>query len=193
MMSEDTDDQIAAPDSPIDELDALVHSASIGDRRAIGALAIACSPSLLAQARDALGEERASEDEDLLQELFVCLTQASLRFVPGWDHAHEWLRAQLRSLAVASPTDRLVALATDGDPDAVEQVMSAYSDMLLEEARATLGESLSHDAEDVVRDLGEEMVEGFLTFKRGKRGGVGFLRRRVRGMARDRRTAGKGR
>jgi DNA-directed RNA polymerase specialized sigma24 family protein len=197
MSETDADNQIAPTHSQIngelDEFDALVYSASIGDGRAISALAIACSPTLLAQAREALGEERAEEAEDLLQDLFVCLTQAALQFTPGRDHALEWLRARIQSLAVASPTDRLVALATDGDPDAVEQVISALSDMLVEEARAALGNAVSQDPEEIVHDLGEEMVEGFLTFERGKRGGIGFLRRRVRAMAKDRRAEEEGR
>ena len=168
-------------------LDALVYKASLGDRRTIGALAVGLGPTLLKEARDALGARRVDEHEDLLQDLFVCLTQGKLSFVRGSDHGLEWLRAQLKSLAHASPSDRLVARAVDGDPDAVERIMTEYGDMLIEEARATLGGRGWFEAEQVVKDFEEELLEGAVSCKRGRRAPVGFLRQRIRAMARSRR------
>ncbi len=180
--------QIAAIDVHFDDLlDALVLKASLGDRRAIGALAVGLGPTLLEEAREALGARRADEDEDLLQDLFVCLSHGKLPFARGRDHGLEWLRAQLRSLAHASPTDRLVARAVDADPDAVEQIMTEYGDMLFEEARATLGARGGFDAEQVVKDFEEELLEGAVSCERGRRAAIGFLRQRIRAMARSRR------
>jgi DNA-directed RNA polymerase specialized sigma24 family protein len=186
------DDSIASIDSQLQAgLDTLVHRASLGDRRAIGAIAVAYGPALLACARLALGAERATEDADVLQDLFVCMTRAKLPFVPGRDRALAWLEEQLVALAVASPTDLLVARAADGDPDAVARVLQEHGEMLLEEARAALAGSLELDAEDVVQDLGEHLLEGALTFETGDKGGIGFLRRTVRRLARDRQEEGQ--
>ncbi len=170
-----------------DLLDALVLQASLGDRRAIGALAIGLGPTLLKAAREALGPRRADEDEDLLQDLFVCLSHGKLPFVRGRDHGLPWLRRQLESLAHASPTDRLVARAIDADPDAVAQIMTELGDMLFEEARATLGARGWLEAEQVVADFEEELLEGAVSCERGRRAAVGFLRQRIRAMARSRR------
>jgi hypothetical protein len=188
MPADTANDPIAATDAQLDDmLDALVLKASLGDRRAIGALAIGLGPTLLKQAREALGAHRASEDEDLLQDLFVCLTHGKLHFARGRDHGLEWLRAQLRSLAYASPTDRLVARAVDADPDAVEQIMTELVDMLVEEARATLGARGWFEAEQVVKDFEEELLEGAVSCERGRRAAVGLLRQKIRAMARSRR------
>lgn len=179
---------IAATDVQLrDMLDDLVQKASLGDRRAIGALAVGLGPTLLKAAREALGPRRADEDEDLLQDLFVCLSHGKLPFVRGRDQGLPWLRRQLESLAHASPTDRLVARAIDADPDAVAQIMTEYGDMLFEEARATLGARGWLEAEQVVADLEEELLEGAVSCERGRRAAVGFLRQRIRAMARSRR------
>jgi DNA-directed RNA polymerase specialized sigma24 family protein len=188
MLADIAKNQIAAPEVPFDDmLDALVFKASLGDRRAIGAVAIGLGPTLLKQAREALGPRRADEHEDLLQDLFVCLSHGKLPFVRGRDHGLEWLRSQLESLAHASPTDRLVARAVDADPDAVDQIMTEFGDMLVEEARATLGAHGWFEAEQVVKDLEEELLEGAVSCARGRRAAVGFLRQRIRAMARSRR------
>jgi hypothetical protein len=145
---------------------------------------------LLACARLALGAERATEDADVLQDLFACMTHAKLPFVPGRDRALAWLEEQLVALAVASPTDLLVARAADGDPDAVARILREHGEMLLEEARAVLAGSLELDAEDVVQDLGEHLLEGALTFETGAKGGTAFLRRTVRRLASGRQEEG---
>ena len=82
-----------------DPFDTLVREASRGDRRAIGALAIGYGPTLLAQAREALGEERRQEDADVLQELFLEMTEGAHPFEPGRQRAVEWLRGRVRVLA----------------------------------------------------------------------------------------------
>jgi DNA-directed RNA polymerase specialized sigma24 family protein len=167
-----------------EEFTNLLIKAAHGDRRAIGAIAIAHGPGLLTEARKALGPERASEDEDVLQDLLVSMTHGTLEFVPDRDEPLEWLRARIRLLASTSATDLLVARAADRDPHAVAELFTLLSDMLLEEARWVLGEAFAHGAEDVVQDLGEALLEGLVSFERGRRGGIGFLRCVVRSMAR---------
>jgi len=188
-----TQDNIASLDSQLlDELDALLLKAVSGDRRAIGAIAFGYGMTLLKEARDALSQARASEAEEVLQDLFVGMTQGIFEFVPGRDHAHEWLRERLEILATATSTDLIIARAADRDPDAVAQVFELLSGALLEEARAVLRECIAHDPEDVVQDLAEELLEGVVSFDRGRRGGIQFLRRRVREMARERRREAEG-
>jgi DNA-directed RNA polymerase specialized sigma24 family protein len=167
-----------------DEFTALLVKAVHGDRRAIGAIACSHGRKLLKEARDALGPQRASEDEDVLQDLLVSMTHGTLEFVPDRDEPLEWLRARIRLLASTSATDLLVARAADRDPHAVAELFTLLSDMLLEEARWVLGEAFAHGAEDVVQDLGEALLEGLVSFERGRRGGIGFLRCVVRSMAR---------
>jgi hypothetical protein len=82
-----------------DPFDTLVSDASRGDRRAIGALAIGYGPTLLAQAREALCEERQQEDADVLQELFLEMTRGAHPFEPGGQRAVEWLRGRVQCLA----------------------------------------------------------------------------------------------
>jgi hypothetical protein len=174
-----------------DAFDALVLKAVRGDRRAIAAIAIACGATLLKEARDALGEARANEDEDVLVDLCAGMIRGNFEFVPSRDDASEWLRARVRILATATPTDLVIARASDGDPDAVAQVLEMFTDMLVEEARSVLGDSLACDAEDIVQDLGDELLDGGLSFERGQWRGIGFLRRTVRGMARERKRAAR--
>jgi DNA-directed RNA polymerase specialized sigma24 family protein len=64
-----------------DALDALAMRASRGDRRAIGAIAIAFGPRLLQEARAVLGDLE-QEAEDVLQDFFLCLVDRRSRFTP---------------------------------------------------------------------------------------------------------------
>jgi hypothetical protein len=57
-----------------DEFDELVACASGGDRRAIGAIAIALGPTLLKEARTVLGEFD-DEADDVLQDFFLFLVE----------------------------------------------------------------------------------------------------------------------
>ena len=129
MLAEITHNQIAATDAPFDDmLDALVHKASLGDRRAIGALAVGLGPTLLKVAREALGARRSDEDEDLVQDMFARPGQAPLR-------------------PRSRPRPRVAPRA-------------AFGDRLVEEARATLGGRGWFEAEQVVKDFEEELLEG---------------------------------
>jgi hypothetical protein len=129
--------------------------------------------------------------EDMRQDttggLYAQWARPALPFVRGRGHGLEWIRAQIEGLAHASPSDRLVACAVDGEPDAVERIMTEYGDMLVEEARATLGGRGWFEAEQVVKDFEEELLEGAVSCERGRRAAVGFLRQRIRAMARSRR------
>jgi hypothetical protein len=67
-------------DAPLqDNLEALARRASHGDRRAIGAIAIALGPWLLLEARALLGDFE-QEAGDVLQDFFLCLVQRRSRF-----------------------------------------------------------------------------------------------------------------
>ncbi len=89
----DTDEQ------RIDELDELVGNAARGDRFAIGCIAIALSPRLLAEARDELGELFASDGGDVLQEFFLALCEGRLTFPAIRGAGVPWLSRQVREMA----------------------------------------------------------------------------------------------
>jgi DNA-directed RNA polymerase specialized sigma24 family protein len=78
--------------------DDLVLRASQGDRRAIGAVAIAFGPYLLEEARGCLkGYEH--EAEDVLQDFFLALLERRSRFGPARGRAIPWMCAAVRALA----------------------------------------------------------------------------------------------
>jgi len=83
----------------IDGLDELVGNAAPGDRYAIGCIAIAVSPSLLAEARDELGELFAQDAGEVLQELFLALCEARLTFPAIRGAGQVWLHRMMRQLA----------------------------------------------------------------------------------------------
>jgi DNA-directed RNA polymerase specialized sigma24 family protein len=76
----------------------LVWRATHGDRRALGAIAIAISPTLLEEARQVLGEF-AQEAGDVLQDFFVALLEGQSRFVPAHGRALEWMCGVIRAMA----------------------------------------------------------------------------------------------
>jgi DNA-directed RNA polymerase specialized sigma24 family protein len=87
------------PDDPLlQDLDDLVARASRGDRRAIGALAVAFGPALRGEARQALGKA-APDADDLLQELYVFLLEARIPYLPGYGRAIQWICGVIRVLA----------------------------------------------------------------------------------------------
>ena len=88
-----TDDQLQ------DELDDLVRRANEGDRRALGAIALATTAMLLDEARDALGENFEQEAGDVLQDFFLMLLEGSSRFLPAHGRAIEWMCGIVRSMA----------------------------------------------------------------------------------------------
>jgi DNA-directed RNA polymerase specialized sigma24 family protein len=82
-----------------DDFDELMRLATHGDRRALGAIAIAFSPLLLDEAREVLGEDFAQEAGDVLQDFFLMLLEGKSRFVPAHGRAHEWMCGIIRSMA----------------------------------------------------------------------------------------------
>jgi len=81
-----------------DEFDLLVERACGGDRRALGAIAIAVSKALLAAARDELGDFGLAGG-DVLQDFFVAVLEGRARFQPGKERARVWLERIVREMA----------------------------------------------------------------------------------------------
>jgi hypothetical protein len=86
-----------------DAFDDLVERAFTGDRRALGAVAIATGATLLDVARFELGdlEHRAG---NVLQEFFVAAVEGRLRFVPGTERADAALVRIVREMAAKHRT-----------------------------------------------------------------------------------------
>ena len=80
------------------EFDHLVMLASRGDRRAIGAIAVAVGPTLLKAARGGLGPF-GQEAEDVLQDFFVSLLERRWRFTPGHGHGMQWMCGVVQGIA----------------------------------------------------------------------------------------------
>lgn len=83
----------------LDELDAMVKAATLGNRDAVGAIAIAFGPMLLDEASAVLGEEWEHEAGDVLQELTEALLCRELRFHPRRGRALRFLRGVSCSIA----------------------------------------------------------------------------------------------
>jgi Sigma-70 region 2 len=81
-----------------DAFEDLVLRASQGDRRAIGAIAIAFGPRLLHEARACL-EGYEHEAEDVLQDFFLALLERRSRFTPARGRAIPWMCEAVRALA----------------------------------------------------------------------------------------------
>jgi hypothetical protein len=89
----------AANDTKLqDDFDDLVMRSSQGDRRAIGAIAIALGPSLLWEARAVL-KELDDEAEDVLQDFLVFLLEQRVPFNRANGRALEWMHKLVRSIA----------------------------------------------------------------------------------------------
>jgi DNA-directed RNA polymerase specialized sigma24 family protein len=78
----------------------LVWRATHGDRRALGAVAIAISPLLHDEAREVLGEF-AQEAGDVLQDFFLALLEGRSRFIPAHGRALAWMCGIIRAMARA--------------------------------------------------------------------------------------------
>jgi hypothetical protein len=76
----------------------LVRRAAEGDRRAIGAIAIAVSPTLLEEARACLGEFEQDAGE-VLQDFFLGLIERRLLFVPAHGRAMSWMCGIVQAIA----------------------------------------------------------------------------------------------
>ena len=78
--------------------DDLVLRAFQGDRRAIGAIAIAFGPKLLKEAKACL-EGYEHEADEVLQDFFLSLLERRSRFAPARGHAIPWMCEAVRALA----------------------------------------------------------------------------------------------
>jgi len=81
-----------------DQFDELVERACDGDRRALGAIAIALTGELLAAAKDAMGDF-GFDAADVVQELFLAIMEGRARFRRGKERASEWLMRIVREMA----------------------------------------------------------------------------------------------
>jgi hypothetical protein len=88
-----TDEQIA------DELAACVRDASLGDRRAIGCIAIALGGFLHDEARVALGPRYEQAAGDVVQDLYLGLLERQFTFPEIQGSSLYWLRRVIRSPA----------------------------------------------------------------------------------------------
>jgi DNA-directed RNA polymerase specialized sigma24 family protein len=80
------------------EFDELVTLAAGGDRRAVGAIAIALGPSLLKEARTVL-KGLENEAEDVLQDFLLFLLERRAPFNRANGHAMEWMHRMVRTIA----------------------------------------------------------------------------------------------
>jgi hypothetical protein len=88
-----------SPES-VSTFDDMVFQASRGDRRAIGALAIAFTPSLLAEARAILAPEgRAHAAGDAVQDFLLSLAEGENVFLPCEGRAVAWMKGVVRAIA----------------------------------------------------------------------------------------------
>ncbi len=88
-----------------DAFDDLARLATEGDRRAIGAIAMAISPTLLEEARAGLGEFE-QEAGDVLNDFFVSLIERRMRFVPAHGRAMPWMCGVVQAIAQQRKRER---------------------------------------------------------------------------------------
>jgi hypothetical protein len=81
-----------------DAFDDLVERACNGDRRALGAIAIALSSPLLAAIRIELGDFGDSAG-DVLHDFFAAVMAGGARFGRGEERARDWLMRIVREMA----------------------------------------------------------------------------------------------
>jgi hypothetical protein len=83
-----------------DEFDELFELACAGDRRALGAIAIACNRMLLAEARAELGASHPRAG-DVVHEFLAAMTEGRVRFVRGrgQGRAIAFIRRVVRAMA----------------------------------------------------------------------------------------------
>jgi hypothetical protein len=79
-----------------EQFDDLVAKAVGGDRRAIGAIAIALGPTLLEEARLALGKGREHEAGDVVQRFFLAMTEGTMVFAGERGTGLEWMKRIVR-------------------------------------------------------------------------------------------------
>jgi DNA-directed RNA polymerase specialized sigma24 family protein len=91
----------------IAEFDELVRHAGAGDRRAIGAIAIAFGPKLLHEARAVLGQRFEEEADDVLQDFLAWMLEGPSRFPPAHGRAIPWMCGVVRAMARKARGDRM--------------------------------------------------------------------------------------
>ena len=99
----------------LDEFDVLVMRATRGDRRALGALAIAFGPSLLGEARAVMGDFE-HEAGDVLQDFFLSLLERRSRFTPESGRAVPWMRRVIRAMALVHRAECEMRWESDDEP-----------------------------------------------------------------------------
>jgi DNA-directed RNA polymerase specialized sigma24 family protein len=87
------------------DFDLLVQRASRGDGKAIGAIAVAFTPSFFEAAEAELGKFR-NEAEDVVQDFFLFLLEGRWPYVSRPGDAKPWLYRMLRTIARARRSDR---------------------------------------------------------------------------------------
>ena len=80
------------------EFDKLMWRAADGDRRAIGAIAIAIGPTLLKEARIGLGEFD-QDAEEVLNDFFLSLLERRFLFTPAHGRAMPWMCGVVQAIA----------------------------------------------------------------------------------------------
>jgi hypothetical protein len=98
--------QTATDEELIEQLDELVAAAAAGDARAVGAIAIALGPMLLAEARAELGELFAHEDGVVLHWFHEALLGRELVFPRIRGAAVPWMKRMVRTMARARLAER---------------------------------------------------------------------------------------
>jgi hypothetical protein len=81
-----------------DEFDDLVRRACEGDRRAVGAIAIAIGPKLLSEARAELGEFD-QDGTDVLEDFWLAMLEKRLRYSPAHGRAMPFMCGMVRAIA----------------------------------------------------------------------------------------------
>jgi DNA-directed RNA polymerase specialized sigma24 family protein len=81
-----------------DEFDDLVRRGCEGDRRAIGAIAIAIGPKLLHEARGELGDF-GQDGTDVLQDFWLAMLEKRLRYSPAHGRAMPFMCGMVRAIA----------------------------------------------------------------------------------------------
>ncbi len=90
----------ATDEEVLEEFDELVANAVQGDLRAIGAIAVVFGPALLKEARRELARSGCEDDAaDVLQNVFVAMTEGSLTFPGERGTGLEWMKRVVREAA----------------------------------------------------------------------------------------------
>ncbi len=83
----------------LDQLDELVVDAVSGDRRAVGAIAIAFGPTLLKEIRRELGPVFVQDEGTVMQDFCLAMIEGKLTFPPIRGGALPWMKRMVRSVA----------------------------------------------------------------------------------------------